>query len=240
MLTIEYVANNKWRRLMSRISHGARASISIALLTALGSGVGTAQQPPQIIKGKVAAVSPTDITIDSQGANIVVGVTPATTLFISAPTTIAAIKPGSFIGTTNVDTTDGGNAVEIHVFPPGAKFGEGERVMDTSTATRMTNGTIQSATPMQSSVPKTTTRMTNGTVSQASNNSTSLDLLVTFPGGTRKVHVASNAVLTSIEPVDRSQLKVGYIVSVNAFSAADGKLMARFISTGPNGTAPAR
>lgn len=200
----------------------------------------SAQTPPQVIKGRVAAVSSTDVTIDSQGTRLKVGLASDWLLFISAQTTIEAIKRGSFIGTTNVDTPGGGQAVEVHVFPPGSKFGEGQRLMDSATSTRMTNGTVQSAMRMTNGTVQPATRMTNGTVSQSTTASGGLDLTVTFSGGTRNVRVPADAKFTTLEPADRSVLKPGILVSMQASPGPDGKLSARVITTGPNGTAPAR
>lgn len=101
--------------------------------------------------------------------------------------------------------------------------------MDAGSSTMMTNGTVQSAT-----------RMTNGGVKAVKAGGAGLELDVTFPGGVRHVVVPPGALITSFTPTDRSKLQPGITVAVNAVPGPDGKPVARFLSTGPNGGPPAR
>jgi hypothetical protein len=206
------------------------ATALIAVFVVAASAAALAQPAPQRLRGKVVAVTPNTVTIEtSTHAKVPVTLSPDWALVISAKIAVTAIKPGSFVGTTNVDVPGGGRAVEVHVFPPGSKIGEGQRVMDAGTSTMMTNGTVQSAT-----------RMTNGGVRAIRTGRTGLEIDVTFPGGVRHVIVPPNALITSFTPTDRSKLKPGIMVSLTTAPDVNGKPIARFVTTGPNGGPPAR
>lgn len=191
------------------------------------------QPTPRRLSGQVVSVEGDTLTLDSDGARLPIRLTPNLTVQISVKTTLDAIKPGSFVGTTNVDIPGGGRATEVHVFPPGSRLGEGQRLMDPESSTRMTNGAVQSVEPASP------TRMTNGGVDQVRQAGSGLEMVVTFPGGVRTVQVPPGATLSQLTPADRSLLKPGALVTVYAASGPDGRLAAGYISTGPGGSAPA-
>nr|QQZ50609.1 hypothetical protein JKL49_03660 [Phenylobacterium glaciei] len=62
---------------------------------------------------------------------------------ITKSVTAAQIVPGSFIGTAEMPQKDGtGRSLEVHVFPPGVKMGEGHYGWDLKKGSMMTNGTV--------------------------------------------------------------------------------------------------
>ena len=73
-----------------------------------------------------------------------VGLTPTWTVAVMKPVAIDAIQPGSFIGTSEMPNKDGtsGKSLEVHVFPPGVKMGEGHYGWDLKPGSMMTNGTV--------------------------------------------------------------------------------------------------
>lgn len=190
----------------------------IATVILLTSSAVHAQSPPMTIKGIVKAVTDTSVTVAVAGTKdeAVMKLAPNWLLVESAPGKLTDIKSGSMIGTTNLDVEGGGRSTEVHIFAPGMDARAGQFEMDAKTGTKMTNGEV-------------------GTVTEASGGP---ELDISFPGGTRHVKVPPTASITTVKQLDRAQLKVGYVVSVSAVQLADDSLMARFISTGPNGSAP--
>lgn len=198
------------------------------------------QAAGQAIRGKVLSVAADMIVVSSQGKTVSVPLAPDWMLAEVAPTTLASIKTGSFVGTTNMDQADGGGvASEVHIFPPGSRLNEGQRVLEGTT--RMTNGTVSASTRMTNGTVTSQTRMSNGQVSEVKANSGETILELSFAGGTRRVRVPADALITSFTPADKALLKPGFMISTRLVPGANGATAsARFVTTGPNGTAPLR
>ena len=110
-----------------------------------------------------------------------------------------------------------GLSVEVHVFPPGVKMGEGHYPWDLEPGAMMTNGTV-------------------GTVASVSDGR-ALD--VTYPAGTRHVIVPPNAPMVLITPGgDHSLIKAGVSVFLVAVTGADGVLVTNNVLTGAGGAPP--
>ncbi|GLR97620.1 hypothetical protein ACVIVD_005205 [Bradyrhizobium liaoningense] len=92
---------------------------------------------------------------------------------------LADIKPGSFIGATTVPGPDGSqNAVEVHVFPESMRgTGEGSRPWDL----------------------KPNSSMTNATVAESVVGNDGHTLLVKYKDGEKKVFVADNTPVVTLE-----------------------------------------
>lgn len=177
-----------------------------------------AQVPPGHVRGKVKSLTGNILIIQPKQGQV-------TTLKLSAdwavvvlkPVDVAAIKPGSFIGTTNMDRPDGsGRSLEVHVFPPGVKMGEGHYPWDRKPHSMMTNGTI-------------------GKVAAGSKGRM---LEVAYPGGMRHILVPPGAPVVAIGPGDRTLLKNGVSVFILAAKLPDGSLTADRVLIGQNGAAP--
>src|SRR5262249_31101687 len=131
--------------------------------------------------------------------------------------TMAAIKPGSFIGTTTIERPDGtGRSLEVHVFPPGVKMGAGHYAWDLRPGSMMTNGDVGKVV----SSPKGDT------------------LEVSYPGGTHTVLVPPTAKIVETGPGDRGMVKPGVSVFVIAAKQPDGTLAASTVLVGENGAPP--
>ena len=150
-----------------------------------------------------------EVTVTLTGDVKVVGVTKST---------VAEIKPGSFIGTAAVPQPDGTlKALEVTVFPPSMKgTGEGNYGWDLGSNSTMTNGTVGDLV------------VSNGRTMTVNYNGT----------GEKKITVPDDVPIVSLEPSDRSLLVVGAHVIVVPTKAADGTLTANRISVGENGTVP--
>jgi hypothetical protein len=211
---------------------GQRNSESAAVPTK--SPASTAQATPgvqpQIVAGQIESASPTQLTIASQGKTETVGLTSQTVVMAARKGTIADIKPGSFIGTTNVPSGDGvGSSTEVHIFPPGIKMGEGDRPMGpasaSGTASRMTNGTVSSAGPATGG-----SRMTNGAVGAVSNNQGGLEMDVAYEGGKRHIIVSPNTPVQVMSLASPKQLTKGTAVVLGVVPGADESKTATFVN----------
>lgn len=180
--------------------------------------LGQAEAQSSRARGIVETVTADSLTVrDSQGTATQMQLAPDWRVSVVAPISVDAIQPGSFIGTTNVVQPDGsGRSVEVHVFPPGVKPGEGDRVMDEATGTNMTNGTV-------------------GQVVRAAGGS---ELDIAYPGGQRHIMVPPDVPIMSMKPGGRDLVKPGTPVVVVTAVGADGARVARFVMVGTNGATP--
>src|SRR5579884_3150720 len=114
---------------MTKTAATLAAVISFTLAgAALGQAPAAAPPGPPIVRGNVVEVKDNVLTVKSErdGKPVQVTLAPTWTVAVMKPVAIDAIQPGSFIGTTEMPTTDGaGRSLEVHVFPPGVKMGEG-------------------------------------------------------------------------------------------------------------------
>jgi hypothetical protein len=174
---------------------------------------------PHFVRGVVAQASDTALVITGRdGKTINVNLAPNWTVAVLKPIPVDQIQPGSFIGTTEMPQADGtGISVEVHVFPPGVKMGEGHYPWDLQPGAMMTNGTV-------------------GTVTAVSGGRA---LEVNYGTGDRHVVVPPNAPVVLITPGgDHSLIKTGVSVFLVAAVGPDGALVTNNVLTGDGGAAP--
>ena len=194
----------------------------MAVAATLVAGAAYAQAPavPSVVRGVVTAMDAASITVKGdRGAVQKVGLTPNWSVAVMKPVTLDAIKPGSFIGTAEMPKKDGtGRSLEVHVFPPGVKMGEGHYGWDLKKGSMMTNGTV-------------------GTVVAGKKGSRQLE--VSYSYGKRMITVPANVPIVQIAGGTRAQVKPGVPVFMVVQKAAGGQLMAGSVSIGENGAKPA-
>lgn len=194
-------------------------AIGLAVGLALVAGSAAAQGGRRIVRGVVAAVTPASLTVTGKdGKAVTVALATNWMVAVLKPISADAIVPGSFIGTTEMPQADGaGVSVEVHVFPPGVKMGEGHYPWDSQPGAMMTNGTV-------------------GTVA-AVGGGRALD--VTYPSGTRHVVVPAGAPIVQITPGGaQSLIRPGVSVFLVAVPGPDGALATNNVLTGEGGAAP--
>ena len=193
----------------------------VAALT-LAASAAIAQTPaaPSVVRGTVTAIDAGSVTVKGEkGGSQKVGLTPNWSVAVMKPVAIDAIKPGSFIGTAEMPKKDGtGKSLEVHVFPPGVKMGEGHYGWDLKKGSMMTNGTV-------------------GTVVAGKRGSRQLE--VSYSYGKRMINVPANVPIVQIAGGTRAMVKPGVPVFMVVQKTAGGQLMAGSISVGENGTKPA-
>ena len=193
----------------------------VAALT-LAASAAIAQTPaaPSVVRGTVTAIDAGSVTVKGEkGGSQKVGLTPNWSVAVMKAVAIDAIKPGSFIGTAEMPKKDGtGKSLEVHVFPPGVKMGEGHYGWDLKKGSMMTNGTV-------------------GTVVAGKRGSRQLE--VSYSYGKRMINVPANVPIVQIAGGTRAMVKPGVPVFMVVQKTAGGQLMAGSISVGENGTKPA-
>ena len=159
--------------------------------------------PPAFTRyaGTVTAVAPDHLTIkDKDGKTSDVPLARTWTAVATRPVDIEAIKPGSFVATANTDIdANTGKSIELRVFEPGNKLGEGSRPM-----------------------PQPNTTMTNATVQTVTKGAQGRELVVSYPGGTRHIIVPPDVQVIGNFPIDRDSLKPGDEISAFGVKGDDG------------------
>ncbi len=193
------------------------AAVAVA---AISTGAARAQAPaaPSVVRGVVTAMDAGSLTVRGEKGVQKVALAPSWTVAVMKPVEPDAIKPGSFIGTAEMPQKDGtGKSLEVHVFPPGVKMGEGHYGWDKKPGSMMTNGTV-------------------GTVVAGKKGTRTLE--VSYSYGKRTINVPANVPIVQITGGQRSQVKVGTPVFMVVQKGAGGQLMAGSVSIGENGKKP--
>jgi len=187
-----------------------------------------ADAPAHHIRGTVTAVAGDKVTIATADGPAVVTISDKTHFAGVLPAKADDIKPGTFIGTANVEGSGPARALEVVVFPPAmAGTGEGDYPWDLPAGSghmsTMTNGTV--AEPKMSS-------MTNGTVASAQSGAAKV-VKLTYKGGTKVVSIGPGTPIVRVVPASRSLLVKG--AHVVAFPPVSN---APFVVIGEQGTVP--
>jgi hypothetical protein len=174
---------------------------------------------PAPTRGTVQSLQNDALTLKTDDGKIeTIALAPNWTVSVLKPVEVGAIQPGSFIGTAEMPQKGNtGRSLEVHVFPPGVKAGEGHYPWDLKKGSMMTNGTVG----------KVTAGAQGGR-----------ELLVSYPSGERKIVVPAGIPIVQITDGDRSQVKPGIPVFLLVGKTPDGALAAGFISIGENGSKP--
>jgi hypothetical protein len=189
-----------------------------ALALAIVMPAAAQDTPRKLFRGEVTALEGQALDVKTKdGQAVKIALTPDWRVRVVVPIGIDAIHTGSFIGTAQVPDANGvGRSLEVHVFPPGVKSGEGERDWDGQAGARMTNGTVSS----------TITSDANGHA-----------LTLTFPGGTRKILIPPDAPVVQFNPAQHADIKPGVKVFIVAMPDGTG-WKTNNVAIGQNGAAP--
>ena len=193
----------------------------------LASAAVFAQDKPMRVRGTVEQIDGTMMTVKSrEGDTLKVKLADEVKVVALVKSSLADIKPNSFVGSTAMPQPDGTwKAVEVHIFPEEMRgTGEGDRPYDYKPQSTMTNGTVNS-------LAKTT--MT-GTVANEEGTTLTLD----YKGGSKKIDVTPQTVIVSYMPGTREELKPGASIYIPAATRqADGTLLTARVNVG-RGVAP--
>jgi hypothetical protein len=201
--------------------------IGAACALLLASAAAFAQDKPMRVRGTVEQIDGAMMTVKSrEGDTLKVKLADEVKVVALVKSSLADIKPNSFVGSTAMPQPDGTwKAVEVHIFPEEMRgTGEGDRPYDYKPQSTMTNGTVNS-------LAKTT--MT-GTVASEEGTTLTLD----YKGGSKKIDVTPQTVIVSYMPGTREELKPGASIYIPAATRqADGTLLTARVNVG-RGVAP--
>jgi hypothetical protein len=175
--------------------------------------------PPVRIRGAVEKLDGQLLSVKSRaGESFNIKLTDNYIVVGIAKAGLEDITSGKFIGTTSVGERDGALvALEVHIFPEAMRgTGEGHRDWDLRPTSKMTNANVANVTSMGKDRVMT----------------------VQYKGGEKKVLVPADAAVVAFVPAERSELKPGAQVFVNAERQPDGSLTAPRVNVGLNGQVP--
>ncbi len=177
-----------------------------------------AQAPPGVARGTIVSIENDTLTLKvANGATEKIALAKDWKVSVLKPVSVDTIQPGSFIGTAEMPQKDGtGRSLEVHVFPPGVKAGEGHYDWDL----------------------KKGSKMTNGTVGQVTASGKGRELQVSYPNGERKITVPPNVPVVQITPGERAMAKPGAAAFLIVAKTPGGELASNAIAVGENGAAP--
>jgi hypothetical protein len=195
-----------------------RKIVTLAVVALLFPLAVPAQSPPAVARGVIVGVDNDTLTLKvADGSAEKIALAKDWKLSVLKPVTVDTIKPGSFIGTAEMPQKDGtGLSLEVHVFPPGVKAGEGHYDWDLKKGSKMTNGTV-------------------GKVTAAG---TGRQLQVSYPNGERQITVPPNVPIVQITPGERSLAKPGTAAFLIVVKSPGGGLSSNGIAVGENGAVP--
>jgi uncharacterized protein Veg len=203
------------------VSTSARLLASSLLAGSLLISAASAQQPqPLRIRGAIEAVDGAVLTIKTrEGDERKVKMTDNVTVTGIARTTMAEVKPGSYIGVTGMPQADGSQkAIAIHIFPEAMRgTGEGSRPWDLRPNSSMTNATVDQKV-------------------QASDGQT---VTVKYKDGEKKVTVTPDTPIVTFVPGNKDELKPGAkIIIMGATKKDDGTYETARVNVGLDGVTP--
>ncbi|WP_441252361.1 hypothetical protein AB8A28_13210 [Tardiphaga sp. 71_E8_N1_1] len=203
------------------VSTSARLFVGSLFAGSLLISAASAQQPqPLRIRGAIEAVDGAVLTIKTrEGDERKVKMTDNVTVTGIARTTMAEVKPGSYIGVTGMPQADGSQkAIAIHIFPEAMRgTGEGSRPWDLRPNSSMTNATVDQKV-------------------QASDGQT---VTVKYKDGEKKVTVTPDTPIVTFVPGNKDELKPGAkIIIMGATKKDDGTFETARVNVGLDGLTP--
>ncbi len=202
---------------MQTLTRRALAAASLATICAVAPA--SAQETIRI-RGTIGRVEgPIFVVKNRDGAEVRLTVTDNPLFVAIAKSTVADIKPGTFVGSTGMTQPDGSQkAIEVHIFPESMRgTGEGHYDWDLKPETKMTNANVEQTVA--------------GVDRQI--------LSVKYKDGEKKVVVTPDTAVVTYVTGDRNDLKPGIKVFVAAAKKqADGTLQTPRITYGKDGLTP--
>ena len=173
------------------------------------------------IRGTIERVEgPVYVVKSRDGAELKLTVTDNPLFVAIAPSTMADIKQGMFVGSAGTMQPDGTQkAIEVHIFPESMRgTGEGHYDWDLKPQTKMTNGNVEQ-----------TVAGVDGPL-----------LSVKYKDGEKKLMVTPETVVVTYVPGNKEDLKPGTRIFVGAAKKQpDGTLQTPRITYGRDGAGPA-
>jgi len=174
----------------------------LASVFALSAVTADAQQKSQRIRGTITAFDGNMLSVKSRdGRDLVIELGEKASVATAKAITLADLKQGDYVGSTTMKHDDGIlMAIEVHTIPRTVREGHGP--WDLEPGSMMTNATIES-------------------IVQSGGGQ---ELHLVYKEGSQKILVLPGTPIVTTVSADRSFLKPGEYVWLNAAVGADGKL----------------
>lgn len=174
----------------------------LAGVIALAAAPADAQQKAQRIRGTITAFDGTMLSVKSRdGRDLAIELTEKASVAAAKAITLADLKQGQYVGVTTLKRDDGVLvAREVHTLPPTVP--QGHRPWDLEPGSMMTNANIESM------------------VQSAGGQ----ELVLVYKESSQKILVPPGTPIVTTTNADRSALKPGEYVFLNANVGDDGKL----------------
>jgi len=175
----------------------------IASVFALSAVPADAQQKTQRIRGTITAFDGTMLSVKSRdGRDLMIELGGKASVAAAKAISLADLKQGDYVGTTTTTRADGALvAVEVHTIPRTVR--EGHVPWDLLPGSMMTNASIES-------------------IVQSAGGQ---ELTLVYKEGSQKILVPPGTPIVTTVSADRTFLKPGEYVWLNAEVGADGKLI---------------
>ncbi|PUA17849.1 hypothetical protein [Glaciimonas sp. PCH181] len=172
---------------------------------------------PVRVRATIEKVNADNLEVSTRaGKKLTLKLAPDLILLSVSHAAITDIKSDSFIGSAAIPQADGSlKALEVTVFPPGMKSGEGHYAWDLGKKSTMTNGTVGDVV------------VTSGRT-----------ITVKYPDGEKKIVVPADVPIVSLNKGDRSLLVPGAHAVFVVNKAADGSDVVGRALVGVKGVVP--
>lgn len=218
------------RRAVSGDSSTAQAASAPRAVN--GSTDAAARGGRTTVRGRIAAVSDTALTVTTSSGDVHVALVLPATIYSRVRATLAEVQPNTFVGVTSVPDPDGSqHATEIHIFPEALRgTGEGSYPLPqpqggSASRSTMTNGSVAAGAGGSS-------RMTNGAARVHPGGT----ITVRYNGGAQTIKVPAGIPITKLTPVNE-KLTAGANVVVVATKQPTGALQSSTIFLVPDAMA---
>ena len=182
------------------------------------------------VRGVVADVSPTALTVTTANGSQTIALSPKTAVLAAEPGSLADVSAGSYLGTTVEPQSDGSLvSQEVHIFPPSMRHRQGYFPLAGQPGSMMANATVASPAPPS--------MMANATVRSVSASGAAKTIRLVYAGGAQTVTIPPDAPIVKYVPATTSLLAAGKHVTVIA-TAPGADLTAARIYVGENGVVP--
>lgn len=195
------------------VRHSLAAAAAALLLAATA-----AQAADTHMRGTVTTVDGSTVTVKTrEGKDVKLTLGDNWKIGGVAKASMDDIKPGTFIGTANMEEATGNKALEVVVFPEAMRgAGEGDYGWDLKPNSKMTNATVSS--------------QVNGVDGQT--------VSVAFKGGEKKIKISKDIPIVMIVAADKADVKPGASVFMAGQPEGDSMMSGGRLVVGKDGIVP--
>jgi hypothetical protein len=213
---LDHACNRKEKIMLKNflLPAGMMAAAAVAVMPASAQSA-----RPTNLRGTVISQSGATLKIKSREGKVVdVALADGWKITSLARTSLAAVKPGDYVGIASMPDAKGDRALEVLIFPPALKgTGEGSYGWDLKPKSSMTNASV--------------TNLVKGVNGRT--------VTLSYSGGQqKKISIPPTAPVVTFAPATPADLKPGVQVFIPAQPAAGGKFTTHQVVVGKNGVAP--